>query len=322
MNKYLQINNYIDKLADNFRWILQKPISLFEHHYLYHRLTESENDQPVFIIGAPRTGSTILYQALTNTYDLTYIDNLASKWHRNLLFGAWLSDKKFKGRPHNNFKAKHGNTGQYGKRAPNECGQFWYRWLPRDRHFIDYKDIDASCVDEIRHSVNAVIQYFGKPILFKNLNAGQRLRLLQQAFPNAKFIYLRRDPRFIVRSIMTARKRANVNQKQWWSVKPANFETLLSLPEPEMCAAQVFYLEQQIEEDLKLFPKENVREVHFQQLSEDMICSLGEWIGVSKRLLGTMPTFKKDHLNALDVDELKRLEVTINKYPFGNSVFI
>jgi hypothetical protein len=28
------------------------------------------------MIGAPRTGSTILYQSLTNYFDLLYIDNL------------------------------------------------------------------------------------------------------------------------------------------------------------------------------------------------------------------------------------------------------
>ena len=36
---------------------------------------------PIFIIGPPRSGSTLLYQVLTSYFDLSYFKNLHSKYY-------------------------------------------------------------------------------------------------------------------------------------------------------------------------------------------------------------------------------------------------
>ena len=54
-------------------------LSLFSKIFLaknYNKNIKLSDDlAPIFIIGAPRTGSTILYQGLTNQADVLYIDN-------------------------------------------------------------------------------------------------------------------------------------------------------------------------------------------------------------------------------------------------------
>lgn len=278
--------------------------------------------QPIFIIGAPRTGSTILYQALTNAYKFAYIDNTACIWHRNLRFGMWLSHKKYGDKPHNNFKAEHGNTRKFGGHAPSECGQFWYRWLPKDRHFVDHDEVTDRMIQQIREEVLGVSGYFQRPLLFKNLNAGQRLRLIKKAFPDAKIIFVRRDPRFVTRSILKARKKVGVPAGRWWSIMPANVDELLKLPEPDMCAAQVYYLERQIEEDLKLFYVDNVRTIHYQELGEELICKLAEWCGVPKRPDAEMPEFMHDDPASLPAEEREELEKLVSNYPFSKELFV
>jgi hypothetical protein len=283
---------------------------------------EESVSPPVFIVGAPRTGSTIIYQALTNAYQLGFIDNTACTWHRNLRFGLWLSQKKYGDQPHNNFKAEHGSTRNYGGHAPSECGQFWYRWLPKDRHFVDYDEVTPETVAAIRAEVLGASGYLRRPLLFKNLNAGQRLRLIHRAFPDAKIIFVRRDPRFVTRSILKARKKVGTKKWQWWSIMPPNFSELLTLPEGQMCAAQVYYLERQIEEDLALFPKQNVRNIHYRSFDADLIHDLGDWIGAACKPVYEIPEFQHDDPQNLTTQELEELEELVEKYPFNKELFV
>lgn len=277
---------------------------------------------PVFIVGAPRTGSTILYQALTNLYSIAYIDNTACAWCKNLRFGMWLSHKKYGDEPHENYVAEHGSTQLFGGHAPSECGDFWYRWLPKDRHFIDYSDITQKMVRQLQAEVTGVSSLLNKPLLFKNLNAGQRLRLISRAFPNAKIIFICRDPRFVVKSIMNARAKSDIKEGEWWSIMPKNVSDLKKLPELQMCAAQVYYLEKQIEQDLTLFPSENVMRVHYQELKGETIHRLGRWIGVKRRANAKMPEFHNDSISNLSSDEYELLNSITQKYKFSQDVFI
>lgn len=300
--------------------ILQPILSIWEDYFFTY--DSKTIPQPVFIIGAPRTGSTILYQALTNAYQFAYIDNTACFWHQNLRFGFWLSTRKYSGTPHNNFQAEYGSTNEYGGHAPSECGSFWYRWLPRNRHFIDHDEISAKAIRELRKEVLGVSAYSNQPLLFKNLNAGQRLRFIKKAFPEAKFIFVRRDPRFVTRSILKGRNKVAIREGKWWGIMPPNFMHLISLPEKEMCVAQVFYIEKQIEEDLRLFPGHNIKVIHYQEFSEQSISELTRWVGVDDRSGGSLPKFKKDIRSDLETPELKELNLLMQKYPFRQELFI
>lgn len=295
-------------------------IRIWENSFFTYK--EENTSEPVFIIGAPRTGSTILYQALTNAYQFAYIDNTACTWHRNLRFGLWLSKKKYGDNPHNNFKAEHGNTRKFGGHAPSECGQFWYRWLAKERHFIDHNEVTSQMVAEIREEVLGASSFLQRPLLFKNLNAGQRLRLIHRVFPDAKVIFVRRDPRFVTRSILNARKKVGATEGEWWSIMPPNMDDLLKLPEDEMCAAQAYYLERQIEEDLALFPKENVQEIHYQDFDQELVRRLGEWSGVIPREGGKMPEFQHDDPARLSSEEKESLARLVKKYPFKKELFV
>lgn len=299
-------------------------LTVLEKYCLSIRVNKESSDfnQPVFIIGAPRTGSTILYQALTNAYNLAYIDNTACTWHRNLRFGMWLSQKRYGHLPHNNFEADRGSTQNFGGHAPSECGGFWYRWLPRNRHFVDHDEVTTQMVEGIRTEVMGASALLNKPMLFKNLNAGQRLRLIKRAFPNAKILFIRRDPRFVIRSILNARRMAGISEADWWSIMPPNVEELRSLSETTRCAAQVYFLEKQIEQDLAFFPKGNVKEVHYQDISYSLIESLANWIGVDPRPSGTLPEFRRDSTVALASEELERLDQIVSQYPFRKDLFV
>ena len=266
MNKYLSLKSYLNFIVRGILNLFAPLIKKWEKKYFEKYANLPPKHQPVFIIGAPRTGSTILYQTITNQLDVLYIDNLICWFNRNLFFGFWLSDKFFNRKAHNCFKSNHGDTSSCGLHAPSECGGFWYRWLPSDRHFIDYDDITDDIVKEIREEITTVINYFDKPLVFKNLNAGQRLRLLSKCFPDAKFIFAKRDPLFTAQSILKAKRKLKISDDKYWGILSRNFKELESLNYPEQIIKQIFYIEKQIDEDSKLFDVKNFLNIEYLKL--------------------------------------------------------
>jgi hypothetical protein len=308
MNKYINPKNYFKATTNYGPFILSPFIKIFEKKKIEYFGNMPLKHDPLFIIGAPRTGSTILYQSLTDLYDVLYADNLGCKFHRNFFFGFWLSNKIYDSKPHNNLISEHGDTSMGGMHAPSECGQFWYRWLPYEHHFIDYDEITDEMINQIRTEISAVINYFDKPILFKNLNAGQRLRLIQQCFPNAKFLYIKRNPFFVVQSILKARAKKNIAHNQMWSIKPPNFKSLLSLDEVSMVTAQVYYLERQIEKDLLLFDKKNVFAFDY----ESMTTNFAEFLSKLENRLN-LPPINKCKIKKMLPNITLNNRVTVNK---------
>jgi hypothetical protein len=308
MNKYIDPKNYRNAITNYGPLVLSPFIKIYEKKRIKYFGSMPLKHAPLFIIGTPRTGSTILYQALTNLFDILYVDNLGCKFYRNFFFGFWLSNKIYADQPHNNYISERGDTSKWGMHAPSECGQFWYRWLPKEHHFIDYDKISNEMINQIKNEVSAVINYFDKPLLFKNLNAGQRLRLIRQCFPNAKFLYIKRNPFFVVQSILNARAKENILNNQIWSIKPPNYKSLSSLDEVSMVTSQVFYLEKQIEEDLALFNKKNVLTLNY----ESMATNFDEFLTIlGKRF--NLPRISKYDIKRMLPDITLNHKVTVNK---------
>lgn len=274
MNKYLNPKSYINFIISKFIKLISPLIKTWEQKYIKKYGDETLKHQPIFIIGAPRTGSTILYQTLTNQLDVLYVDNLVCRFDKNFFFGFWLCNKLFKQKAHNCFKSNHGDTSKCGFHAPSECGSFWYRWLPMDRHFIDYDDITDDMVKEIREEITAITNYFDKPLVFKNLNAGQRLRLLKKCFPEAKFIFIKREPIFTAQSILKAKRKVNIADNEFWSVMPKNYKQLERLNSYEQIIKQIYYIEKQILDDSALFAKDNFLNIDYRDLGNEFETTL------------------------------------------------
>ena len=248
--------------------------------------------QPVFILGPPRCGSTILYQALTNYFDVLFIDNLAARWACALPYGIGRSMRRFGRAPHNNFLARHGDTSTAGGwHGPSECGGLWYRWIPPDRHYVGPEDVTDKMVEELRAEVTAVQARWGSPLVIKNLHVGQRLAWVARAFPGARYVCIHRDTDEIVDSILTARHSLGIPANELWSTRPPVFDDLPSLPERIMVEKQVERVTHEIERSLSKLPPEKIHHVQYAQFSPAMVATLGSSLGLPVRAGGTLPEF-------------------------------
>lgn len=277
---------------------------------------------PVFIVGAPRTGSTALYQALTNCYDIQYIDNLADLFHRNLYYGMTLSHKIFNQNTHNSFESNFGDTSKSGLHSPSECGEFWYRWLPRDDHYVESHEIKDESKRDMSNYIYSIINKYQKPFLFKNLNAGQRLGLLADVAPNAKFIFIKRNPLYTAQSILRAKQKVKLNPNQWWSIKPKNWREIEKLEAHEQIVKQIFFLEKQIIEDLRKFPENNFMTTDYKLLCNDYTKELDRIAtfigGLSQKVQAASPTLRYSEEQQISNDDFEQFNEEIGKLDWLN----
>lgn len=264
LKSFLKPQTYLKIAARLLHPLLRR----WEEKYFRDHANKGSNFQPIFIVGSPRTGSTVLYQILTNNDKFLYIDNLASPFHRSMFFGIMLSRLVFGDRPHNQFKSKFGNTKSL--HAPSECQSFWFRWFSRDHDYSDDRSLSRETLDDLRKTLHSIMNHHGKPLLFKNLACSQRISALHRAFPGAKFIYLRRDLTFSVQSLLLARRELDIADDRWWSVKPKNFHEFRDANIHEKLVRQVYYNERQIVSDFENLPQELRYTIDYEQLADEL----------------------------------------------------
>lgn len=204
---------------------------------------------PIFIIGAPRSGSTLLFQTLINCYEFTHLTNVHNKFYGAIGFiERWFGPSW-----------KRGGVGKYesyyglskGRWAPSECGEFWYRWFRRFPPYTRRGEISNVKLKCIRRVVASLGIAGERPILFKNLYCSLRLQPLAQAFPEGLFIVIKRNPIRIASSILTCRKKVNGNYCDWWSVPPPEYGQLKHLSPPLQVMGQIKAIYRLIESDAK-----------------------------------------------------------------------
>ncbi len=272
--KWLPIRSFFKR----FYWLF-RPL---ENKYI-RKYKASTDYFPVFIIGVPRSGSTILYQLLSNYLLITYPSNIVELMKETPFLGFLMHDIFFDSRPHNNFYSQYGNTDKLY--APVE-GTFWYNWLDKTKHHILPEDIDNDNKQKFRNFMEAVLNRFSRPLLIKNLAFGMQLKLIKELFPEAKILYIKRDKFFNAQSLYLAYKKFNIPSDKLWSIRPPGYDQLLNLPLPEKVAGQMFFLEKEIEANLPLFG-DNVVILQYEELLKkavQIIKYIKDFLGVEYRL--------------------------------------
>ena len=203
---------------------------------------------PIFIVGAPRSGSTLLAQVLTDALDIGYLSNRHCQF-----FGApAMADRLFtplRKKEPSDFQSLNGTTRKsYG---PNECGDWWYRFFRRDPAYVPQEEADLDKMRQMRRSIAALTKAQGKPVLMKNLYASLRLQPILAQIPEALIVVIKRNELDNAHSLLEGRQKLHGSYAHWWSVEPPNIERLKPLPPHVQVVEQVRAIYALIESDLQ-----------------------------------------------------------------------
>ena len=232
MNKYLVPQNYAAGALQVLNTYVLPALDIA----MAPPVDEPLRHRPIFVVGAPRCGSTLFAQVLTDALQLGYMSNRHCQF-----FGApALADRVFsplqKKKP-SDFQSTNGATrDSYG---PNECGEWWYRFFRRKPAYVSLEEADRGRMQWLRQSIAALTNAQDKPILLKNLYASLRLQPILSHIPEALIVVVKRDELDNAHSLLEGRMKLFGSYSHWWSVEPPNTDSLNRLPPHAQVVEQV-----------------------------------------------------------------------------------
>lgn len=274
---------------------------------------------PVFIIGAPRSSSTLVYQSMVAYFDVGYITNFTRNFYRVPLSGI-LAQRIFFGTVrYNEFKSRFGRT--EGQLGPNEAADFWYQWFPRGKNvYVEKGATPREVLVSFRKKVLEISAFLGKPVIFKNLYNSMRINPIMEALPESFFVVCRRNPVDIAQSILRSREIELGTRGEWWSVPPKEIEKIEQHDPVEQVVEQVYYIYKQIEEDLKEWGVKRVYYIDYEEFCRNpsgLLLGFREWasgFGLDLKIKGSLPgSFKSSQGRKVDVDTYERIVSKVNE---------
>ncbi|MCP4971595.1 MAG: hypothetical protein GY932_13505 [Arcobacter sp.] len=199
--------------------ILNKNL-LEEHKKLF--VDNKQDKVSIHIIGAPRSGTTLLSQTIVSLTNIGYINNLIAAFYNVPLFGVVLSKKLLNEKYQSNLMSTFGRTEVITE--PHEFGRFWLNILGykdmlqqtyNKNHKINWKDLS-----EIIYQLNLM---FGTPILFKSFLFGFHAKKTIEKMPKTIFIHISRNLFQNAYSILKLRTKMYGSIEKWSSIKPHQY---------------------------------------------------------------------------------------------------
>jgi Sulfotransferase family len=270
---------------------------------------------PVFIVGAPRSGSTLLYQVLVQAFDVGYLSNGHCR-----LWGAPSVVERFRRpTPPASFSSRFGQTSGAGE--PSECGPFWYRFFRRSPQYVPLEEADPAKLQRLRAAVRALGDAAGRPLVFKNLLCALRLAPLGTTLPEAVFVDIRRDLAANAASLLSARQSIHGGYDTWWSAEPPQIERLRTLPATEQVVEQVRAIEALVDRDRALLGEGRFLQIRYEELCDrpeevlDAVAALAQQNGFRLARRQPIPAkFERPGATRLDPETRARLATYIDRH--------
>jgi hypothetical protein len=157
--------------------------------------------EPIFIIGLPRSGTTILEELFTAHKDTAYFENYSARLYRH--------PRMFRFIP---ILMKYQKIRYKIDRPKRSEGWVWDRFA----NLLDYLD-ESHVTDKIKNYYYDAIKYQLKAFnatsfVSKNPRNCMRIRWINHMFPNSPYIMIERDQKSVISSMYQALKRY---KKKW-----------------------------------------------------------------------------------------------------------
>lgn len=260
--KGIEANENILSLLNENTAFINKYIE--KHHSRVYRSS-------ILITGAPRSGSTWLYQLMASKLDCAYVSNLMARFYSSPFVGAWLQSelitKEIK--ELSSFESEHGLTRRVYE--PHEFGYFWSQHLPF--HSNNHQEVDAiilkASLESLEYKLATISGIFRKPVIYKCMIAPFVLRAILEN-TSVFVVHIRRNILDVIRSVIEVRKERLGDCNKWWSIRPACWQEIECLPPVEQVRIQCESVVSAIEDvaaDARY--KSRIIDVHYEDLLKD-----------------------------------------------------
>ncbi len=220
------------------------------------------------IVGAPRSGTTLLYQLVASGLEVGYVNHLVAATWRAPVVGVRLSKKLGIDRPTSTFRSSFGRT--HAVDEPHEFGYFWNDQLrypdlserpPGHEETVDWAHLRRVLVNMAHAN--------GAPMAFKPMLLIWHLETMLEHMPRTCYVWIRRDPRQTALSLLAMRRSLYGSYDRWASLRPREPRSLADEPPWRQVAAQVVLLEQVLERAQQRLGPEHMLAIRYEELCAD-----------------------------------------------------
>lgn len=235
----------------------------------------------VLVVGAPRSGTTLLMQWLAQLDLFAYPTNLLARFYRAPYIGAriqqLLTDPAYAYRDElgDLQAAKGGFDSDLGKTrgalAPSEFWYFWRRFFPAADEDWSQPSEHAGLEgrDRFLKELAALERAFARPLAMKAMIANWNLPVLDALLERVVFLHVRRDPLYNAQSLLQARERFFGDRTRWYSFKPPQAAQLEGLDPVEQVVGQVVLTQHAIAQGLSAIACDRRLEVDYEAFCAD-----------------------------------------------------
>ena len=224
----------------------------------------------VFVLGLPRSGTTLLSQLLAYCLDAGYVNNFAARFWLAPVHGIRLARLIAADAEPPSFESDYARTKSL--LDIHEWGYFWRNWLRK--HTFDDVVHAREREDEIdwaglRLTLANVQHELGAALVAKNMLGAYHLPRLRRELGPVVYVLIERDPLDAAVSILDARRKYYDDPSAWWSYIPPEYPMLKDRDHWEQVAGQVHYLGRFYERALAEVGEDAVVHVTYEQVARD-----------------------------------------------------
>ncbi len=235
---------------------------------LFQTLGPAPSPRTIFILGAPRTGSTVFYQALTTAFGLPFLSNFANDHTRETPIIGILASYGLPIREDDRFSSAYGKS--RGRHAHSEGSAIVSLWCGGGHPSETVSSgVLPDQVPHMRATLAAVEAETGRPLVIKNCWNCFRIASLAEHFPDASFIWIRRDVVDAARSDLAARLTVQGDAQIWNSATPRNVEELRKLPPARQVMENQLEFARAISESAAPLPKGRFADIWYEDFCAD-----------------------------------------------------
>jgi len=259
-------------------------------------------DEPiVYVMGCPRSGTTLVYQYLSATGLFAYPTNFLSRFYYAPYLGARLQRMLFDCDFREEITAAIGDASfqsdlgkTKGPLAPHEFWYFWRRFFQfADTHQMSDEELAACDGAGFMRELRALQSVFARPLVLKGMILNWSLPYLAGLYEQSYFVIVQRDTAAAASSLLRARREFFGDEQNWYSFKPPGYDRVLDLSPPQQTAWQVVATNNGVAAGAAQVPAQRIISVRYEDFCENPRQLVEEitrrWDGETPQLAEELP---------------------------------